>query len=291
MPRSTNPGTVQHVHAFGDLPSSVSGSIIWDPSGNGDVRTFAELMEVVNSTPPPLKIYVVGLCPVPTGLHEMRSASFSGLQPGSVDTNVVDVADGGQVRNLRSVEASMLLRGHGTALSAWENDSTGPGVPQIYVIRDGAYIQSGTGSVAPVIDVAPGAFAIVSAIGPSSVSVQAGAPSAIRLGAGSTLVAISYDGTRFDDDFCSGPVGANLNYLQDGSLRFPSLPSFLGTVSNWVSNRSGGSGPTSLRPSFGFFTSLLDGTTYFDMSLVPPRPIWWNSVAGYFVDAAGVGPV
>jgi hypothetical protein len=60
------------------------------------------------------------------------------------------------------------------------------------------------------------------------------------------------------------------------------------TIVNQPITMGGGSGPTPLRP-VGALEPLIPGTRYWDIDLVPPRPVFWDGAM--FVDALGVGPV
>jgi len=251
------------------------------------VETFEQVMNVLEQSVDPLEVYVVGTCPVPAGVFEMRFSFFNTLNLGDPKANTVDVADGGQLRNLSRISGSLVLQSNSTGLPAWDNDSSTPGGPRVYAVDRAANIGTNTGG-GPVI-VIPGAdFAIVGLFGPiASVNVGGGASSAVQVGAGTSVLALCFNGAAFSTDWISGPASAVLNYVQDGSLLFPAIPNFLGTVVNSAFGRVGGSGETALRPAAGLFGPVLPGTMYFDTDLVPPRPVWWNAVLTSFVDAAG----
>lgn len=269
------------------------GNIIaWRPDGTGDARTWHEVMMLLGGILVPS---VIDVAPQPVGFdyhvpatttpYLLRYATFSSRLAAPIV--VVDVDDGAVLQDLSMVNGSVGLRFHSTAGDALAYTPT-PSAPGVLTLQRNGRLQN-AGSV-PVIT------AQTNSGGPGFVlasfengNIDSGSAPLVEIADNATAIfevigAFNTGGTAPTDLF-SGSASAQLWLFHDGTLIFPftAQTSFFGTVNNIPLGCSPSGGPTALRPAPVLPLSV--GVSYFDTSIAPPRPIWWDGTQ--WVDATG----
>lgn len=262
--------------------SSIGGgnAILIDPSlpsAGNRFRTWAEAYAIVQASNAPIDIAcAVQTIPVPAGVYDMKGGSLFSVQFGFGAGTLVTLADGAVLKNLLSIEG-LELRGNSNTQTSlvWDQVATEASMK----ITFGATLAN-RGSHA-MVEIAPNGFGDFAVINQSRVSAEPDPVFAIG-DSGQLFVDVTLGGTgNFSNNFVSGPGTATLAYFHDGSMQSP-LPTnggFSGTVTNTPIQGVGGT--TADRPT----GDLNIGTAFFDTTIVPARPVFWNGTA--WVDATG----
>lgn len=288
------------------VESSIS-TIAWSPSGNGTARTWEDVQAILANAKAPLAIHLIDvsfIAPVyydiPAGVTDLKGSAFF-APAGNPSQAIVRLADDAQLRNGGfNGLVSGLFNGNMTALFQSTFGSPNPLAWDTQNLYRFAGFGFGTGAAIqnmgtiPVIHVPPATpdslmiFAIV-----NNANVIPGTAPIISMDVGSTIIVVAINnGAGFID---SGWISAGITnlviMLADG-FDLGTVPTWAGAaLATFINNPisiDGGAGPGFLRP-FGIFFPLVIGTRYFDVSLLPPRPIYWDGAM--FVDALGIGPV
>lgn len=282
-----------------------SSDVAWSPSGNGNAETWADVQAMLANTNVPLTINLVDVdqtntvyYDVPAGVTDLKQSVFI-AQPGGSNQAILRLADGAQLRNggFREFESGLFSGGMGALFQStggspspldWDT-SFSPSHFSAFGFGAGSAIQN-TGTI-PVISVpaaAPDALMIFSPI--NNGSIIPGTAPIISLGAGALLIIASLNNNlaSLDPGWISAGVTNVIGILADG-FDLSTTTTWVGaagaTILNDPITMDGGSGTTSLRP-IGAIVPLVRGTRYWDIDLVPPRPIYWDGAA--FVDALGI---
>jgi len=252
-------------------------------SGNGVVRTWAEVMDVVNAASGPVTVLVdcrsSGPYTIPAGVYEMRNGWLRAVTLGNADENVLIAPEGVRLRNLAGLVSAVALRMAPTSVAPLEFDSLSPAQPPVFGLLFGAKLKSEGSralvdaaalmgapalifglsfggsvddtSTQPIIALAPSAMAIVAGLEPG------GSPANIVSGDGSTILQI---------------IGST-------ALIVPPTVGFTGTV-QWGPGPQSWGGPSALRP--GFAPGIMVGWPMFDTTI--GKPIWWSGTAWVLAD-------
>lgn len=267
--------------------ATLGRELIWS-NGDGDAKTWKEVMEIVNLAPfgttvvPQTDPEGVGSMVIPAGVWDLRHGNFGGAYIATNGANVT-VEAGGVLKNVHRIfSANVYFQGGGASPRLILEGS--PGAPRVLLFIFGGNIQNG-GSV-PVIDIPMGEFYILGSI--LGGGVTTGASPAVRVGPGGILYTINIDSTTGpviqDNTVVSDDNTALLGFGHTGSFTgFPNNPGFLGTQLNIALTLDGGSGPTAARPA-AVFGPVPAGTKYYDTTL--DKPIIMNN-ALVWVDYAG----
>lgn len=271
------------------LSSGGFTSILWSPSGNGDVQTWAQVKSRVDRTKSPVMINVIDtdvthVIDDDADLHNSWIVSPAGF-PGAP---LVRVVDGVQLTNLAKLSGGFQFETVSTARAPLLFTPE-PGDISAFLADYGTTIIN-SGSV-PMFSVPDGEFFAFGFT--ASASVSPGTAPVVNLGNGSVLILRAFNtGLTIDPGFVSGPASAVIGIQQDGTypLPFPpGYPLFAGTTFNCPIGVVGGTGPTALRP-FPLFGPLAEGVIYTDLDIVPPRPIFLRSGVWYNMDGTPVLP-
>lgn len=283
--------------------------VAWSPSGNGTARTWEDVQAFLANAKTPLNIHLVDIDPlgsttfydVPPGVTDLNGSMFFAA-PGASNQAILRVSDGAQLRNGGFTEFSqgMFNGGMGALFQstvgspsplAWDTAS-GPAHFSAFSFSGGAgVLNMGTIPVISVPPAAPDSLMIFSPL--NNASIVPGTAPIISLGAGAVLIIATLNNAlaQFDPGWVSANATNLIAILADGydlNLTTTWAGAALATFINDPITIDGGSGPSTLRP-VGAIVPLVKGTRYFDIDLIPPRPIYWDGAQ--FVDALGIGPV
>lgn len=264
----------------GTLNIPEATGIVWDPTGDGDVTTWAEVFAAISVSKSPIDVYIKGVCDVPASLvpYETNGVMFRALP--ILGPNGVNIADGAVLKNVGGVYGLCQIRGHQTAGPCLVFDSAPPSYPNLFTSSfNGILSNYGTG---PMIAIPDAAYFVWSLLFNGEYQRSASQP-LFGMGAGSVLVIGCYGPTTVPDDFAIGPGSAFI--VWENVLAAPSpLPTnagFTGTTVQVLITGASCTGPAT-RP-VSPFSVLPKGASVFDESL--GKPIWWNGAA--WVDATG----
>lgn len=262
------------------VPVTNQSSIVWNTVGtSADVNTWEQLYSFLQRSEVPVNIYLeaeVGApaFEIPAGTWNLHDSFFI-----SKTSEVVPliVRDGAVIQNLAGLYGIIFVFQNSAPVIIVEPDD------RVLRVENSALVLSGSAEVISVPNAAASPFYLE--LIESTISTAVLTP-LIALGGGAALAIQLMQGSQIVDTTVSGPVGSTLTFQHDGGTPFP-IPTqtlMLGTVENSPFGVVGGSGPTTFRPA-----SPTLGTMYFDTTLVPPIPIWWDGAQ--WVDATGTGPV
>ena len=282
-------------------------SVAWSPSGNGTAKTWADVQAILANSKTPTSIHLIDVdfnvpvfYDIPAGVTDLKGSSFT-APAGNPNQSILRLADGAQLRNGGfNGLVSGLFNGNMTALFqstfgspnplAWDSQLTNRFAS--FGFGTGATIQN-TGTI-PVISVplaAPDSLMIF--VFANSANIIPGTAPIISMDLGSTMITVVLNNGAglIDSGWISAGITNLVIMLADG-FDLGTVPTWAGAaLTTFINNPisiDGGSGPTFLRP-FGVFFPLVIGTRYFDITLAPPKPIYWDGAI--FVDALGIGPV
>jgi hypothetical protein len=262
------------------LKGALERIIAWDPLGGGDATTWAEVMDFVNASPAPIQIYVRNDGVVPAGTYDMKAATMYGIFDRTV---TVTVSDGAVLRNLHEISDNLSLRS--VSSSPIIEFIPSPTAPTVFLMLFGSrVVNDGTSQIVHIPAASTLVMAMFVAGGLSNPTPGIGT-FLIDAGGFAILLSQGANGSLSTfGDIAQGPAGTTLGYAGfDGP--YPTPAGFAGTVVNLAADLNGGSGPTAFRPAAGLGTPVGIGTSYFDTTIVPPRPIWWDGAQ--WVDATG----
>lgn len=275
---------------------STQTSVSWKPNGGGDVRTWNEVMGVVDRVKSPVTIWMGTnadgpyVIPAGTSTYRMHDSILAGArfaQPPTVTAN-----DGAVFSNLGTIRSAQLVVHPSSNPGCSLFDPPQPMSANALITALGGSIRN-AGSVAawqPPENIGAVTF-LEASRGFSGLST---AP-LIGFGVGGVaLVFVQWcntGGFELGDNLIAGDAAATILLVHDGSLPHP-FPfftvGFAGTLVNSPNGIPGGAGPTANRPQMGF-TPVPVGCEYFDQGLAPARPIFWDGAT--WRNADGTGPV
>lgn len=257
-------------------------SVMWGP--DGDVQTWEEVMDFVNSSKAPVDIipYSYGVPQeIPAGTYEMNHSRMVSPRYGEPSPNVVRALDGAVLRNFLSIQGAMVFESISSS-PIFEYDVLGGYPISLFADANSVWVNNGT---APFIQVPDNEFSVISF---RSGGQYPGNPSVplIALGDNCICLIVINNGIQAIQDYViSGPVSSAIIVRHDGSFSFPIPPLTLfgGSMFNSPLGVNGGAGGTSFRP-VPFVGPVSTGCQYFDLDLAPPRPIWWDG--SQWIDAS-----
>jgi hypothetical protein len=269
---------------FGANTFNPSVDVLWQPTGGGDVRTWADVMTVIDGSSKPVRVWIGpqadGPYLVPPGVYNLNSAHFEAAQFGF--GAILELQDGAVFDNLGGLFSVSLRGSPTTAPCLTFSQSTGLGGGQIPVaLYGGGYENLGT---VPLIGVGNGTF--VPFIYQSTGLAPSSTAPLFQTGPGSfnaLFIDFANQSIGLPNNMVIGDPTSFLIVVHDGSIpSFPLFAAFAGTVINNPVGVDGGSGPTANRPTAGF-SAIAIGCCYFDVTL--GIPVWWTGVG--WVDATG----
>lgn len=255
------------------VPITNESAIIWNTDGiSSDVNNWTQLYSLLQRIQVPVYIYLDKQPSdppfvIPEGTWNLNNSYFISK---TSDPQTILVEDGAVIQNLAGIDGLIM---------SFQN--TAPVIvdpSRIFKLYNAVLSLAGS---APVFTLSVAASPFYLQMRSAVISGAAGS-TLISLGAGSAFAVQLFEGSQFDTNIVTGPVGSVLQYEHNGSTDFP-LPTqtgMLGTIVNAALGVSGGAGPTSQRP-----LSPTLGTSYFDTDLPTPIPIWWDG--SVWVDATG----
>lgn len=203
--------------------------------------TWAEIEAVIAASAGALTVYVDdSLAPaiVPATAntdfnYAGKLAPFKGSSDGSTD-NILTIADGGRLRNLRAIDGDLQVRAAPTVVNPLQ--WTGP---RDFVMRDGASLVQ-TGGAVPLISVPPGVnFALLAHVDGQISTTVPGVPM-IFAGAGSTFVLVREDNIQANwDNKISGAPTATIGDAHDASAtNLVPFAGYLGAIVHLVLDKA-----------------------------------------------------
>lgn len=288
------------------VEASVS-TVAWSPSGNGNAKTWKDVQAILANTTVPLSIHLIDVdfatpvfYDIPPGITDLKNSVFF-VQAGNPGQAVLRFADGAQLRNGGfNGLVSGLFNGN---MSVLFQSTIGSPNPLAWDSQDlyrfanfgfgsGAAIQNvGTIPAIQVPQAAPDSLMIF--VFANTSDIIPGTAPIISMDVGSAMIVVVLNnGAGFIDPGWISAGATNLVIMLADGFDLGTVPTWAGAAfATFINNPisiDGGSGPSFLRP-FGAFFPLVVGTRYFDISILPPRPIYWDGAM--FVDALGIGPV
>lgn len=269
------------------------GNIIaWRPDGSGDATTWKDVQKIIDAnsiqmmvdvTPPPGAL-VYEIPPANTN-YSLKFGGFTSRL--SAPLVVIDVLDGAVLRDLSIVNGSVGLRFHPTTDDAlvFTTPANAPGV--IALQRNGSLQNMGSVPVMTSLPNGGGPGLVVASF--ENGNIFDGASPLIGIAANATaifeVISAFNTGSTVPSSLFAGPASATVLLIHDGTLIFPFTPqpAFLGTIVNSPLGCSPSGGPSSMRPVG--LSGMSTGVSYFDTTIAPPRPIWWDGTQ--WVDATG----
>jgi hypothetical protein len=290
--------------AFDAVAANGGGVIAWSPAGNGDAVTWQDVKTILEAKKAPMAIYLIDT----SQTYEVDESvdlhfSFFNCAPGG--NILLNIQDGVQLLNGGILVLSQGLFNGGMTVVfnstggspnplAWDSQDD-PGRFAAFGFGGGCDVRN-DGTV-PVIHVQtnPDGLLIVILMNTARVLPSTGFLVEIEDGATVFLAVVNNGVGNVDAGWISAPSDPTtclIGVLSNDSWDFADMAGWAGVVGITIVNQpitmGGGSGPTSLRP-IGALEPLIPGTRYWDVDLVPPRPIFWDGAM--FVDALGIGPV
>lgn len=217
----------------------------------------------------------------PPGTYNLKRSSMVGANVDNTSAITMTVDDGVVLLDLAGISGGISLVCASTVAGGWLQFSA---TNQTFYVRQFATIQNNLG-VTPAI-LASTAFLLV-----ISNHAHILGTNVIVANADVHVQVTEFGSGVITDDYITSAIAARVVYVHDGSLPTP-LPTSTGcTIVNSPLGVVGGSGPSTFRPvSRGLDEFGLDvGCLYFDTTLAPTIPIWWDGAQ--WIDAAGTGPV
>lgn len=268
--------------------SSISSgeTILWDPTqatSGQRVHTWAEVMAAIASSVVPINLItsVSALAPVmvPAGVHDMKYATITALFPDPGFGGILSLSDGAVIANIGhwgeglEIIGNSVTPGNDAIRFDWANR------PDPWFRTNGELINVGT---EPMIQVPTGKDLIIEPFGSLAPLGSDQAHPIVNLN-GTSTVTLYLNNMPIDglaDNWVTGDAPSGVFYYNDGSLPvpLPSIPGFLGTVTNTGVQSVGGAGITTDRPIANYAN-----VSYFDKTL--GKPIFWDGTQ--YVDATG----
>jgi hypothetical protein len=274
------------------LMSAGAGGILWKPDGGGTATTWFDVMDIVDSTPVPMPIFVnamtaPAIIPVKPGGGEwdLHNCALWGEQLGGPGSNIVTMDPGAKLHNLHGLynEIALLCQpdGSGDCLTF----TPAPGNPPILILSLGCAITNG--GTTPAMTVGANKLNVISIID-RGIVISGAQPLVHLADPTSTLIlGIGAGAASINDNWLTGVPGSTLLYLTDGTGPSP-LPANAGMFGSSLSYPQGPIGQAftlATRPvSMGGFDPLGVGLMIFVTDLGPNgAPLWWTGTA--WVDA------
>lgn len=260
----------------------------WSPAGQGDVTTWAQVMDRVAASKTSCKIGLrIGETYHIPSSSDYYPLNFASFEMGVGAGTEVHIDEGATLLDCGGAEGPAVFKGYSSDAeypsfhySVFDNPTGAPGV---LLLQFGATLkQQGTSPLAII----PDNLMLVLAARYGSPFDPGGLPNqeTIRL-EGTGILLLTTIGTlpNIPDDYISGGASSLIGVQHDGAGKFPANQSaFLGSAFNLPLGNFGGSGPTGFRPS-GFFGPTPEGCSYFDTDV--GLPLWYRGAQ--WVDAAG----
>ena len=246
-------------------------TVLWKPSGGGDATTWADVMAFVSAANPPVDIYIDEDGTIPAGVNDMKGATLRGPLSTRVQKTVT-CENGAVLHNLAEIHNAVTLRSLSSAPVLTFTFSAS--APQPFQITNHAQLKnaSATSSMLAV----PDGKLLLFELGDSvSIIREPGAVNPIQLGTFSYLLLL-FEGMT-DGSFvnvCQGDPTSVFAYAHFGMAGPYQTPAgYGGTVYNVAMSVTGGSGPSSQRPTDALEPIPL-GCIYYDTDL--GEEIVWN---------------
>lgn len=262
-------------------PIGGSTQIWWRLDGTGDATTWAQVMVLVAAAKAPATIWVSEAGPynIPAGgPYELHGSTIAA--PANVGTAViqpdVELADGASLQNLGAIAGPVYLNCSPSAADAFVYTT----VQTLRISGLNANLNNS------------GSHAIFTVAGTTEFRLYlmeyaqiGGSHAVFDVTAASTLTVVVEEGAIIPSDWAtSSDTTGLLNYASDGTLLSQLPITTIGlTVGNTPLGQLGLSGATSFRPTLPNGSSK--GVMYFDTTLSPPIPIWWDGTQ--WVNASG----
>lgn len=268
--------------------------ILWRPDGGGNVRSWEEVMTVINGIKKPVRIWTgpdfAGpyIIPANDEPYDMHQAWFESVTIG--DSPPIEMEDGAVLLNLQKI-VGVHLHGRPTSAPALIFTTT-PGQPSVFFIQLAAQLANfGT---FPLMRCTAASFVIFGIDFQGHGFDPTSTAPIIDLDLGTLTGAFINFGSpqlEFPNGAVTGDPTSTFLLVHDGTL--PGVgpffsPGFAGTLINNPAGIPGGAGPSSFRPLPALWPIPI-GCCFFDTTIAPPRPIFWDGAQ--WVDANGIGPV
>ena len=293
--------------ALGGGGSSGGGEIGWSPAGLGNAVTYADVLALVAASPVPPQVNLIDPGPFTTPVMyavtssiDMKEGAFRSPLPPQ-DVRILRLSDGVVMKNLGSTVFSSFSFNGGIKIQLTSTGASaplqwdGPVGSGWFLSLAGSLLENlGTTAAVKVPPAAPDSLMVVILLGNGALGAGAGLAPIVELGAGAFCILSVVDPVNavVDPKWASGNATNVVIVISDG-FDFSQVAawgaSLIGTpILNAPVSLDGGSGPTANRP-VPVFGPLVVGTRYFDTSLLPPIPIFWDGVQ--WNNALGAGPV
>lgn len=290
----SNPLSVFSSVASGYAIKRGANSLLWSPSGNGDVTDWDDVMLAVENSNAPLTIFgskgETHVVPRNSTPYELKDSVFE-FPLGDNSTSIISIEDGATLRNCSGGTGAFTFRGNPSVTPcftwrAFDPDVIGSGQPAIFLQQFGNVL-SNNGSV-PMVQTPDNSFLVYAGRYGGGFVSGSGAP-AISLGnlGFLLLTALGAFAELYNDAIIGGGT-CTLGIQHDGCAIDPApfLPNYLGFIGNIPFGKAGGAGPSSFRP-LPLFGPLPVGLTYVDTTVATAKPLWYDGVANW-LDVNGV---
>jgi len=242
-------------------------ALLWSPAGNGDAKTWPEVMAFVDASPTPLTIWLEPFVSysIPSGRYDLKRSCFQaerGLAPAAA---TVTLPEGSVLHECSGIGGAVVLSGQQSATPSLTFDYAAGGGVRLFFIEELAVLSND--GAAPMIDVVGGETI---ALLVERLGGLGGSTPVVR--ATNTIVGmlVTHGALSIPDGWATG-AGSVIGYLHDGSIFFPSTPGF--SLVNIPFGQDGGYGPTPFRP-VGLFAPPKMGCAYFDTDV--GGMVWWD---------------
>lgn len=263
------------------LPALPTGKnfLSWIPSGGGDVRTWAEVMQVIDSINSPLDIWLklgeIYNIPANSLPYNMKNSRFMAILGSNCDVNI---ENGATLLDCAGCQGPVVFIGNSTNPLYPSFDyslfATGASAA-VFLGQYGGYLrQLGTSPMVIVPDNNFFVFAEEYGGGIDSGSIPG--QEIIRLGNFCVILITQIGVTgQYTANCITGPASANMGIQHDGCGIAPTpIPNFLGNIFNIAFGRDGGAGVSAFRP-LPIFSPLIDGLNYWDTTV--NKALWWGT--------------
>jgi hypothetical protein len=294
------------------IPDVFPVPIVWRPDGQGDAKTWDEVMALLTEAGAPVQIF----CPQPSSgvppslvyvippgagqsvTYEMGQSWITGPL-GPHDSIQIQLQRGATLRGLAGLSGGIRLQANKQT-----GDPAGivpvpvtPGVASVFAVERGASLTNLSNAQEPIISTVTGTESYISFTELGTVESKSGGAEVVRLVSQSLLHVVALAGGLSLDTFQSpgwiaGPADSQLEWMHDGSMAMAANfwtqnANLLSVQLNTPVGNVGGSGPTSKRPVFQGGGPPSVGCMYLDTSLGANGglPIWWTGTN--WVDATG----